>query len=64
MPVEPTDTESKAGLDQFTGALRSVAERGRRPQVRPALRVAPQAGRNRRRAHADAGTAPLADEDD
>jgi glycine dehydrogenase subunit 2 len=29
MLVEPTETESKAGLDQFIGALRSVAERGR-----------------------------------
>ena len=29
MLVEPTETESKAGLDQFIGALRSVAERAR-----------------------------------
>jgi len=29
MLVEPTETESKQGLDQFVGALRSVAERAR-----------------------------------
>ena len=29
MLVEPTETESKASLDAFIGALRSVAERGR-----------------------------------
>jgi glycine dehydrogenase subunit 2 len=29
MLVEPTETESKAGLDQFIGALRSVALRAR-----------------------------------
>lgn len=29
MLVEPTETESKANLDQFIGALRSVAERAR-----------------------------------
>ncbi len=29
MLVEPTETESKAGLDQFIGALRSVAERAK-----------------------------------
>jgi glycine dehydrogenase subunit 2 len=29
MLVEPTETESKAGLDQFIGALRSLAERAR-----------------------------------
>lgn len=28
MLVEPTETESKAGLDRFIGSLRSVAERG------------------------------------
>ena len=33
MLVEPTETESKASLDQFIAALRSIAERaqGRRP---------------------------------
>jgi len=29
MLVEPTETESKAGLDQFIGALKSVAERAK-----------------------------------
>ena len=29
MLVEPTETESKAGLDQFISALRSVAERAK-----------------------------------
>lgn len=29
MLVAPTETERKAGLDQFIGALRSVAERAR-----------------------------------
>ncbi|MBI0474025.1 glycine dehydrogenase subunit 2 [Sphingomonas sp. MA1305] len=29
MLVEPTETESKAGIDQFVGALRSVAERAK-----------------------------------
>jgi glycine dehydrogenase subunit 2 len=29
MLVEPTETESKAGLDQFIGALRSLAERAK-----------------------------------
>ena len=37
--VEPTETESKAGLDQFIGALRSVAERARAGDV--ALKGAP-----------------------
>ncbi|MFL6735228.1 MAG: aminomethyl-transferring glycine dehydrogenase subunit GcvPB [Sphingomicrobium sp.] len=29
MLIEPTETESKAGLDQFIGAIRSIAERAR-----------------------------------
>jgi glycine dehydrogenase subunit 2 len=29
MLVEPTETESRAGLDQFIAALRSIAERAR-----------------------------------
>ncbi|RXZ64348.1 aminomethyl-transferring glycine dehydrogenase subunit GcvPB [Pelagerythrobacter rhizovicinus] len=33
MLVEPTETESKAGLDQFIAALRSVAERARAGDV-------------------------------
>lgn len=39
MLVEPTETESKAALDQFIGALRSVAERARAGD--PALKSAP-----------------------
>jgi glycine dehydrogenase subunit 2 len=39
MLVEPTETESKAGLDQFIGALRSVAERARAGDI--SLREAP-----------------------
>ncbi|MBU0823489.1 MAG: aminomethyl-transferring glycine dehydrogenase subunit GcvPB [Alphaproteobacteria bacterium] len=39
MLVEPTETESKAALDQFIGALRSVAMRARNGD--PALKTAP-----------------------
>jgi glycine dehydrogenase subunit 2 len=39
MLVEPTETESKATLDQFIGALRSVAERAKAGD--PALKTAP-----------------------
>jgi glycine dehydrogenase subunit 2 len=39
MLVEPTETESKAALDQFIGALRSLAERARIGD--PALSAAP-----------------------
>jgi glycine dehydrogenase subunit 2 len=39
MLIEPTETESKAALDQFIGALRSVAERARAGD--PALKSAP-----------------------
>jgi glycine dehydrogenase subunit 2 len=34
MLIEPTETESKAALDQFIGALRSIAERARRMATR------------------------------
>lgn len=40
MLVEPTETESKAGLDQFIGALRSVAERAKAGDA--SLKTAPQ----------------------
>ena len=51
MLIEPTETEteSKAGLDQFIGAAigrEAGTGRGRNPQVRPALRAAAQAGRD------------------
>jgi glycine dehydrogenase subunit 2 len=39
MLVEPTETESKAALDQFIGALRSVAERVKGGD--PSLKAAP-----------------------
>jgi glycine dehydrogenase subunit 2 len=39
MLVEPTETESKAGLDQFIAALRSIAERARAGDE--ALKAAP-----------------------
>jgi glycine dehydrogenase subunit 2 len=39
MLVEPTETESKAGLDQFIGAIRSIAERANAGD--PALKAAP-----------------------
>ena len=45
MLVEPTETESKASLDQFIGALRSVAERARAGDavLKTAPRFAPRA---------------------
>jgi len=46
MLVEPTETEGKATLDQFIGALRSVAERAR--QGDPSLKAAPLLAPRRR----------------
>ncbi len=46
MLVEPTETESKAALDQFIGALRSVAERGKAGD--PSLKSAPHFAPRRR----------------
>ena len=46
MLVEPTETESKADLDQFIGALRSVALRAK--QGDPALKSAPHFAPRRR----------------
>ena len=46
MLVEPTETESKAALDQFIGALRSVAERAKAGD--PALKSAPHHAPRRR----------------
>ena len=46
MLVEPTETESKAGLDQFVAALRSVAERARAGDA--SLRTAPHFAPRRR----------------
>lgn len=46
MLVEPTETESKAALDQFIGALRSVAERAKRGDA--SLKSAPHFAPRRR----------------
>ena len=70
MLVEPTETEteSKAGLDQFIGALRSVAERGKAGDQ--SLKSAPHFAPKRRVDETVAARSPvlaqryLADEDD
>jgi glycine dehydrogenase subunit 2 len=46
MLVEPTETESKAGLDRFIGSLRSLAERARKGDER--LHLAPHFAPRRR----------------
>jgi glycine dehydrogenase subunit 2 len=46
MLVEPTETESKAGIDQFIVALRSVAERAKAGDV--SLKSAPHFAPRRR----------------
>ena len=46
MLVEPTETESKAGLDRFIGSLRSLARRAK--QGDPALKSAPHFAPRRR----------------
>jgi glycine dehydrogenase subunit 2 len=46
MLVEPTETESKAGLDRFIGSLRSLAERAREGDER--LHSAPHFAPRRR----------------
>jgi glycine dehydrogenase subunit 2 len=46
MLVEPTETESKAALDQFIGAFRSVAARAKNGD--PAIRTAPHFAPRRR----------------
>jgi glycine dehydrogenase subunit 2 len=46
MLIEPTETESKAALDQFIGALRSVADRARAGD--PTLKTAPHFAPRRR----------------
>ncbi|MEH3104786.1 MAG: aminomethyl-transferring glycine dehydrogenase subunit GcvPB [Sphingomonas phyllosphaerae] len=45
MLIEPTETESRAALDQFIGALRSVAERAKAgdPSLKTAPHFAPRA---------------------
>lgn len=46
MLVEPTETESKAGLDRLIGSLRSLAERAKAGD--PSLKAAPQLAPRRR----------------
>ncbi len=48
MLVEPTETESKADLDQFIGALRSVAERAKSGSAAEDFKAAPHFAPRRR----------------
>jgi glycine dehydrogenase subunit 2 len=57
MLVEPTETESKAALDQFIGALRSVAERAKKGD--PALKSAPHHAPRRRLDETQAARKPV-----
>ena len=57
MLVEPTETESKAVLDQFIGALRSMALRAR--QGDPALKTAPHFAPRRRLDETQAARKPV-----
>jgi glycine dehydrogenase subunit 2 len=57
MLVEPTETESKATLDQFIGALRSVAERAKAGD--PSLKSAPHHAPRRRLDETQAARKPL-----
>jgi glycine dehydrogenase subunit 2 len=57
MLVEPTETESKATLDQFIGALRSVAERAKAGD--PSLKSAPHYAPRRRLDETQAARKPI-----
>ncbi len=57
MLVEPTETESKATLDQFIGALRSVAERAKAGE--PSLKSAPHHAPRRRLDETQAARKPV-----
>jgi glycine dehydrogenase subunit 2 len=57
MLIEPTETESKAALDQFVGALRSVAERAKAGD--PALKAAPSYAPRRRLDETAAARKPI-----
>lgn len=57
MLVEPTETESKAALDQFIGALRSVAERAKAGDQ--ALKSAPHHAPRRRLDETQAARKPV-----
>ena len=57
MLVEPTETESKAGLDRFIGSLRSLAERARAGDE--ALKAAPRLAPRRRLDETQAARKPV-----
>lgn len=57
MLIEPTETESKATLDQFIGALRSVAQRAKAGD--PALKSAPHHAPRRRLDETQAARKPV-----
>lgn len=57
MLVEPTETESKAGLDRFIGSLRSLARRAK--QGDPALKSAPHFAPRRRLDETQAARKPV-----
>ena len=57
MLVEPTETESKAALDQFIGALRSVADRAKAGD--PGLKSAPHFAPRRRLDETQAARRPI-----
>ena len=57
MLIEPTETESKAGLDQFIGALRSVAERAKAGDE--SLKAAPYFAPRRRLDETQAARKPV-----
>jgi glycine dehydrogenase subunit 2 len=57
MLVEPTETEGKAALDQFIGAMRSVAVKARAGD--PALKAAPVFAPRRRLDETQAARKPV-----
>ena len=57
MLIEPTETESKAALDQFIGALRSLASRAK--QGDPALKSSPHHAPRRRLDETQAARKPV-----
>jgi glycine dehydrogenase subunit 2 len=57
MLVEPTETESKAALDQFIGAMRSVAQRAKAGD--PSLKAAPVHAPRRRLDETQAARKPV-----
>jgi glycine dehydrogenase subunit 2 len=57
MLIEPTETESKAGLDRFIAALRSLAERAK--QGDESLKSAPHFAPRRRLDETQAARKPV-----